>query len=71
MLTKNLGLSKKHLYANGSVTQKIPAETIKVYLHVGIKESRGKNIGVPAHIIVNIFIEIDRNLIAEIYPIYI
>ncbi len=49
----------------------MPAAIIKVYLHVGINESTGKNIGVPAHTIVNILIDIDLNLIADIYPIYI
>jgi len=66
--TKNLGLSKKHLYASGKVMQKTPANSMKVYLQEGIKLRTGKKIGVPAQTIVSIFIEIDLNLMAEISP---
>jgi hypothetical protein len=40
-----------------------------VYRHVGIKLKKGRNIGVPAQTIVSMLMEIDRNLIADIYPI--
>lgn len=48
---------------------RIPANKMNVYLHVGIKLKTGKNIGVPAHTIVNIFIEIVRKRIAIVYNI--
>lgn len=36
----------------------------KVYLHVGKRPSKGKKIGVPAHAIARMFIEMVRNLVA-------
>jgi hypothetical protein len=39
---------------------------MKQYLQVYINPIKGKNIGVPAQTIVNIFIEIVRNLMAKI-----
>lgn len=40
------------------------ANNINVYLQVGIRPSKGKNIGVAAHVIVSILIDIVLNLIA-------
>ena len=42
----------------------INANNINVYLHVGSNAKKGKNIGVPAHVIVSMLMEIVRNLIA-------
>ena len=64
--SKNLGLSKKQEYVKGIDIKRITANSKNVYLQVGSKPNNGKNIGVPAHVIVNIFIAIVRNLIAKI-----
>jgi hypothetical protein len=42
----------------------IIANNIKVYLQVGMNPKRGKNIGVAAHVIVSMFIDMVLNLIA-------
>jgi hypothetical protein len=63
--SKNLGLSRKHEYVKGIEIKRIAAKNKNVYLHVGSKPNKGKHIGVPAHVIVSIFIAIVLNLIAK------
>jgi hypothetical protein len=44
--------------------RRIKAKNKNVWRHVGNNPSKGKKIGVPAHVIVNRLIDIVRNLIA-------
>lgn len=49
LLTRNLGLSRKHLYMNGIVMAKGTAKLQNRYLQVGNKFITGKKMGAPAH----------------------
>jgi hypothetical protein len=64
--SKNLGLYRKKKYAKGKDMASKTAKNKKLTLQVGIKPSKGKNMGVPAQTIVSMLIEIVLNLIAEL-----
>jgi hypothetical protein len=55
----------KQKYAKGNVPSHIKAKRQKLYLQVGIYRSKTKNMGVPAHTIVSMLIDIVLNLTAE------
>lgn len=65
LFTRNLGLSRKHLYINGKETRRGVAKQKNRYLQLGSKFINGKNMGAPAQTIVRMFTEIVLNLIAN------
>ena len=68
--TRNLGLSRKHLYINGRDINIGAAIITNVYLQLGERLTIGKKIGAPAQTIVKMLIDIVLNLIAILFYCY-
>lgn len=66
LLTRNLGLSRKHLYMSGIESAKGTAKLQNRYLQVGRRFITGKKIGAPAHKMFNMLKDIALNRVATL-----